>query len=186
MRAAARRGNLRESSTYFDTMSERCREMAASAGNPDDQTYWLGLAQFGQACRAGRAITEQRSAKPHRLARRSGRGDLRCRPDDLRDHATHSIAVTDSASCQEGHLRSTELLAGNPKTRFRRCTGPVSIDRLRGPDCGNVADGPVETVTPLNEPHRRVAEVALPQKIAHSIAVIVSGLDDRECGRDGA
>jgi hypothetical protein len=46
MRAAARRGILRDSSTHFHTMIERCRERAASAANPDDQTYWLGLAQI--------------------------------------------------------------------------------------------------------------------------------------------
>jgi hypothetical protein len=27
-------------------MIERCRERAESAANPDDQTYWLGLAQI--------------------------------------------------------------------------------------------------------------------------------------------
>jgi hypothetical protein len=46
MQVAARRGILRKSSAYFDTMSDKCLERAASAGNSDDQTYWLGLAQI--------------------------------------------------------------------------------------------------------------------------------------------
>jgi hypothetical protein len=36
----------RKSSAYFRTMVERCQTRAASAVEPDDKTYWLGLAQI--------------------------------------------------------------------------------------------------------------------------------------------
>jgi hypothetical protein len=46
MQMAVQRARFRDSSSYFRTMFEKCRALAASARNPDDQAYWLGLAQI--------------------------------------------------------------------------------------------------------------------------------------------
>ena len=46
MQAALQSAVSRKSLGYFHTMSERCRAKAASAHDPDDQAYWLGLAQI--------------------------------------------------------------------------------------------------------------------------------------------
>jgi hypothetical protein len=46
MQMAVQRARFRDSSSYFRTMFERCRALAAAAKNPDDHAYWLGLAQI--------------------------------------------------------------------------------------------------------------------------------------------
>jgi hypothetical protein len=46
MQVAMQRDPFRDSSAYFRTMLERCSAKAASAMNPDDEAYWLGLAQI--------------------------------------------------------------------------------------------------------------------------------------------
>jgi hypothetical protein len=46
MQVAVQRAIARRSLGYFHTMSQRCRAKAASARDPDDQAYWLGLAQI--------------------------------------------------------------------------------------------------------------------------------------------
>jgi hypothetical protein len=46
MQLAVQRAVSRKSSTYFDTMVERCRAKAGLADEPEDRRYWLGLAQI--------------------------------------------------------------------------------------------------------------------------------------------
>jgi hypothetical protein len=46
MQMAMRRTVLRESLSYFQTMTERCSAKAASTQDSDEAAYWLGLAQI--------------------------------------------------------------------------------------------------------------------------------------------
>jgi hypothetical protein len=47
MKAGMQRAAFRESSSsYFRAMVQRCQAKAASVVDPDDQAYWLGLAQI--------------------------------------------------------------------------------------------------------------------------------------------
>jgi hypothetical protein len=46
MQVARQRDPFRDSSGYFRKMFDKCEARAVAATNPDDQSYWLGLAQI--------------------------------------------------------------------------------------------------------------------------------------------